>query len=95
MPHLVELQQQYNKDLFTILAIAVPPDNPKIVARYAARHNLDAFPLPLADETVQQRYQVASYPSSFFIDRRGNVRYAYRGFWQDKFAEHIEELLAE
>ncbi|NKB72720.1 MAG: redoxin domain-containing protein [Candidatus Latescibacteria bacterium] len=96
MPYLIELQQQYAEHDVQIIAIAVR-DTPNAVRHYAERNQLP-FPVPLAAGNVQSQYQVANYPTSFFIDRQGTVRYAHKGFSSELLATyttHIEELLAE
>ncbi|NKB72158.1 MAG: redoxin domain-containing protein [Candidatus Latescibacteria bacterium] len=97
MPHLVELQQQYHNQGFAVVAIAVPPDTQAEVRQYAARHGLN-FALPLAEGKVQTDYGVSGFPTSFFIDKEGNVRFVRSGYGDSMtalFAAHIEELLAE
>ncbi|NKB72156.1 MAG: redoxin domain-containing protein [Candidatus Latescibacteria bacterium] len=97
MPYLQALSETYTERDFKLIAISVPPDKAPHVQNYAAKHGL-TFPLPMADDNVQQQYQVQGYPSLFFIDRQGIIRSAHIGYVEGQdstFAAHIEELLAE
>jgi len=96
MPKLAELNDEYADQGFALIGIACQ-DTKKKVQAYAKKNDIK-LSLPLSDGQVQKRYSVSGYPSSFLVDKQGNVRYAYIGFadgMKDKFASHIEALLAE
>ncbi|HEX8565809.1 MAG TPA: redoxin domain-containing protein [Pyrinomonadaceae bacterium] len=74
MPHFVKAYDTYKKQGFEILAVTVDEveNRPNIVS-YAAASKIN-FPI-LYDEGVARLYGVDSYPTTFFINKKGNIRY--------------------
>jgi peroxiredoxin/tetratricopeptide (TPR) repeat protein len=98
MPLFVKTYDTYKKQGFEILAVSVDEieDRPSVVS-FAGAHKIN-FPI-LYDETVAKLYGVNSYPTTFFINKQGNIRYQNSGL-DLKNAEReleivIEELLKE
>ena len=47
---------------------------------------------------LAQRYKIIGMPTSFLIDRRGDVRFVHVGFFPDergKYEQQVRELLAQ
>ena len=98
MPLFVKVYDTYKKQGFEILAVTVDEveDRPNVVA-FAGANKIN-FPI-LYDEGVAKLYGVNSYPTTFFINKQGNIRYQNSGL-DLKNAEReleivIEELLKE
>ena len=96
-PWLNLMQQQHAADGLLILAVNEDQsraDAAAFLAKYPAQFNV----LYDQDGEVATRYKVNGMPSSYLIDKKGNVRFAHRGFKQadiDTFEQQIRQLLAE
>lgn len=96
-PWLNAMQQQHAAD--GLLVLAVNEDN----ERSDARRFLQQVPAQFAvlyDEAgaLAQQYQLMGMPSSFLIDKKGQIRYRHVGFKQADIAGYetqIRQLLAE
>ncbi len=97
MPVLDALYSQY-KDLgFTILGVNVEedPDGPRKLLKSIPV----TFPILLdSDNRVSETYRVVAMPSTYLIDRDGNVRYYHAGYlpgFEKTYEAQIRELLSE
>jgi thiol-disulfide isomerase/thioredoxin len=73
-------------------------ERPADAARFLARHAV-SFPLALgANADCAKKFGVKAMPSTFLVDRRGNVRLVHSGFRPDEgvtLRAMVEKLLAE
>ena len=79
--------------------IAVNVDRrPDDAARFLARHRV-TFPIAMgANEGCAKQFGVAAMPSTFLVDRRGNIRAVHSGFRPEDgpgLRNLVERLLAE
>ena len=96
-PWLNKMHQQYAED--GLLVLAVNEDS----ERAEASRFLQQVPAEFAvlyDEAgaLAEQYQLPGMPSSFLIDKKGQVRYRHIGFKQADIADYeakIRQLLAE
>ncbi len=97
MPILEALYSQY-KDLgFTILGVNVEED------AEAPRKLLQSIPVSFpilldAENKVSELYRVVAMPSTYLIDRDGNLRYFHAGYlpgFEQKYDAQIRELLRD
>jgi len=73
MPHLNSLHEKYGKRGLTVLGLSVDDGGPIRVRRFADHLGVK-FRLAMADERVLDQYgPIRSIPTTFFIDRRGQV----------------------
>jgi len=78
IPSLVRLQQQFDQDDFKIVTINVGESKEQIV-EFMKKVKLE-LPIMLdADGQAVKDWGVYAYPSSLILDRKGVIRYAYRG----------------
>lgn len=78
-PWMNEMQQRYGKDGFKIVAINVDAD-PALAKQFLAEHNA-SFTIAYDNEgAVAKQFKVMGMPSSYLIDRNGNVHSAHIGF---------------
>ena len=93
MPSMAGLKSQLGAESFEILAVNLGESKADI-ATFMQAHPLN-FPV-LLDETGQtaKAWKVMAYPSSFVIDKNGNIRYALFGAtdWQED--SHVKKLNA-
>lgn len=97
MPALNEMYLRYRDEGFTLFSINTQKDMDKV--RNALRNMQIAFPV-LFDVThqVSKDYEVEDMPSTYIIDRDGNLRYMHNGFapgFEDVFQKQIRELMEE
>ena len=97
MPKLEQLHQKY-KDLgVTILGINID-ENPQL-AKKLLKDIKVTFPILYdPDAQVSEPYQVESMPSTYLIDKRGNLRFLHQGYksgYEIKYDQQIKQLLRE
>lgn len=97
MPALNELYQLYRNEGFTLFSINVEEDVRKV--KKALSKMQVTFPV-LFDVTheVSKKYEVDDIPSTYIIDRDGNLRYIHRGLppgYRDLFQKQVRELMTE
>jgi peroxiredoxin len=94
MPHLVKLYEQYRDRGVEILAITTDAEADRhAVPPFAKKYALN-FPV-LYDEGMEKAYQVNGIPTTFFIDKEGNVRYRSVGFSAAETMRTTEVVLNE
>lgn len=91
MPSMAGLKSQLGAENFEILAVNLGESKADI-ARFMQAHPLN-FPV-LLDETGQtaKDWKVMAYPSSFVVDKAGQIRYALFGATDWQSASHIKTL---
>ncbi|MCX9155375.1 TlpA family protein disulfide reductase [Niveibacterium sp. 24ML] len=97
MPRLVETWKQYTPRGYEMLALAMSYDNPDWVRDFARRTELPVIvALDSTGEAATAYGDVRLTPTSFLIDRKGNIAAQYLGEpdW-DELHQRIERLLAE
>jgi len=73
MPHLARIQERYSGDGLVVLGLSVDEEGPAVVRRYAERLHIH-FRLAMADEKLLDQYgPIRQIPTTFFINRRGQV----------------------
>ncbi|WP_455202254.1 peroxiredoxin family protein [Kaarinaea lacus] len=97
MPTLNDMYQLYRNEGFTLFSINVEEDVRKV--KKALSKMQVTFPV-LFDVTheVSEKYEVDDIPSTYIIDRDGNLRYIHQGFppgYRDIFQKQVRELMAE
>lgn len=78
IPSLVRLQQQFDQDDFKIITINIGESKEQII-EFMKKVKME---LPIMLDTDGQAIRdwgVYAYPSNFVLDRKGVIRYAYRG----------------
>lgn len=78
MPAIQATYDAYRNEGFTVVAINVE-EQPETVAAFMREYGLTFTAALDGDGQVSRTYQANTLPSSFFIDRRGVIRAAYRG----------------
>jgi thiol-disulfide isomerase/thioredoxin len=95
-PWMNQMQQQYGDDL-VILAINL--DQEPELAQQFLQENPAAFHVEFnPNGELAQAYQVIGMPSSYLIDKRGQLRFAHTGFFTkqlSKYEHSIAQLIAE
>ena len=73
MPHLARIQERYGDAGLVVIGLSVDEEGPAVVRRYAERLRIH-FRLAMADEKLLDQYgPIRQIPTTFFINRRGEV----------------------
>jgi thiol-disulfide isomerase/thioredoxin len=96
-PFLNDLQQRYRKNGLVVLAINLDKDPEQ--ARQFLQHIPARFTVAFDQQGVTaQSFHVQGMPSSYLIDRKGNIRARHIGFREedkDKLEQAVASLLKE
>ena len=94
IPDLVALQNQYKDQGLVVIGVSVDQNGPAAVKSFATRMKIN-YPIVMGDEKTAVAYgNIEAIPTTFFIDRAGNVAGAHRGgATQSMFEEAVKPLL--
>lgn len=91
-PWMNELQDKYQKQGLTILSINL--DHDRNLANKFLEQNPAAFPIIYDPKgRIARKYKLKGMPSSFIIDRAGNVVSAHVGFNKQKSLAYEQEII--
>ncbi len=97
-PVMEKLYQQYKGKGFEILAVSMDKHEDSI-QKFIKRHTISFDIIHDHNHILAIRFQVPAMPTSFFVDRKGVVRYIHKGFHGEKtekeLKQQIELLLKE
>jgi len=97
MPILEQIYRHYQPMGFTLLGINVEEDSS--AANKVLKDISVSFPVLYDNKNqVSESYQVRAMPSTFLIDRDGQVRYMHKGYqsgYEDAYPEQVRELIRE
>jgi thiol-disulfide isomerase/thioredoxin len=93
MPHLDRIQERYADDGLVVIGLSVDEEGPAIVRHFAERLGV-RFRLAMADEKLLDRYgPIRQIPTTFFINRRGEVVRRTVGYLDAETLEaYVKEL---
>lgn len=75
IPGYVELQEKYGDDGLVIVGISLDQQGPEVVQRFVERNGIN-YPIVMGDEAVAEAFGgVRSIPTTFLIDREGQIRH--------------------
>ena len=77
IPGYGELQKKYGKDGVVIIGMSVDQQGPEVVKKFIAQQKV-GYRVVMADEAVQEAFAgpegLNAIPTTFIIDREGNIR---------------------
>jgi thiol-disulfide isomerase/thioredoxin len=74
IPGYTELVKKYGKDGFTIIGVSIDQAGPEVVKDFVAKNRVN-YPVVMADEKVAAAFGgVEVIPTTFLIDRAGQIR---------------------
>ena len=97
LPSLNRLQKKIDSDLFTVLAVNIGEDQ-KTVSDFLKPMNINFPVLFDPDGKAVKPWNLVAFPSSFLVDKKGNIRYGLFGGieWDnDEVVGIINKLQAE
>jgi len=94
IPHFIELYDEYKKEGLEIIGVVLDRDAEESIGYFIEQYGVN-YTILLGNRQVTDLYGgIVSIPTTFVIDRDGNIRKRYIGY-RDKnvFEKDIEELL--
>jgi peroxiredoxin len=80
VPALMDLQQQFSKADFSVVGLSVDEGGPAIVAKLVEKRSIN-YPVLMADDTTARNFGgVVGIPTSFLVNKKGNVVKKYPGY---------------
>ncbi len=96
-PWMNKINKQYNNDDFVVISVNLDQDikaAKKFLVKYPAKFSVTYNP----DGDIAEDYKVRGMPSSYLIDRNGNIAATHVGFFNKKIAgyeQQIEQLISQ
>ncbi|MCG7893283.1 MAG: TlpA family protein disulfide reductase [Candidatus Thiodiazotropha taylori] len=97
MPLLQQLYDRYQGMGFTLLGVNVD-EQPAAAQKMLKEIPVDFPILYDSSNKVSKQYQVKAMPSTFMVDRDGNIRHLHQGYkpgYEDDYQQQIRALLKE
>src|SRR5262249_28157104 len=93
IPTLVALQQKY-RDQLQIVGVSQDEAGPDVVRRFVADHQIN-YPVAMSSPEFERLFPgIAALPTSFLIDREGNIVQKHVGMLQPDLTEAETRSLA-
>jgi cytochrome c biogenesis protein CcmG/thiol:disulfide interchange protein DsbE len=94
IPHFVGLYDDYKDQGLEIIGVALDQGGGKKVALFAGENNIN-YIVALGGEEVSDLYGgISAIPTTFIVDRDGNIRKKYIGYNErEVFEKDVKELL--
>ena len=94
IPTFIALQKQYAKQGLVVIGASVDEGGADVVKPFARKLGIN-YPVVLADEKTQQAFGgIEAVPTTFIIDRQGQIVKEHLGFAdKDEFEKEIKPLL--
>ncbi|MER2491952.1 TlpA disulfide reductase family protein [Catenovulum sediminis] len=90
-PWMNDMQNKYQDKGFTVIAVTVDAD--KTLAEQFLQEVPANFPIVYDTESqIAQSYQLKGMPSSYLIDKNGQLRYVHVGFLTAKKKQYEDEI---
>lgn len=94
IPWFVELQKQYAADGVEIVGISLDSLPPARIAEFAEAKGIN-YKVAIGTRAVSGQYGVTALPTTFYVDREGNVVHVVRGIvGKDDVEKLIRQALA-
>ena len=75
IPGYIALQEKYRKEGLVIVGISLDTEAPEEVKQFVAQNHMN-YPVVVGDESVTAAFGgVEAIPTTFVVDRQGNIRY--------------------
>jgi peroxiredoxin len=96
IPGFIALQKQYAAQGLSVIGVSLDTAGPSAVKAFMQRLGMN-YPVVIGDEKIADQYGgIAAIPTTFVIDRNGNIVKSHQGFAsQTVFESEIRPLLGE
>ena len=94
VPALIELHQQFSKGSFSVVGLSVDQGGADVVAKLVEKRSIN-YPVLMADEITARNFGgVVGIPTSFLVNKEGNVVKKYPGYVPHAVLENdIKEIM--
>lgn len=87
IPHFIALQEKYDRQGLIVIGVSVDQTGLRSVADFALRNQM-TYPIVMGDQATAESYGgVEVIPTTFVIDRQGNIVGRHVGFTDEKIFE--------
>ena len=94
IPHFKELYDKYKSQGLEIVGVALDQEGVSIVKPFAEKNKINYICLIGNEKVVQDYGGIRGIPTTFVIDRNGNIHKKYIGYQEkDVFEKDIKDLL--
>ena len=92
-PWMNEMHGKYADSGFTILAVNLDSDS-ELAQAFLAKLPAN-FPIVYDPQgTIAQQYKLPGMPTSYLIDKSGELRVAHKGFFTDRAQQYEQEIIS-
>jgi thiol-disulfide isomerase/thioredoxin len=94
IPHFIGLQDKYGKEGLVIVGVSVDEGGPSVVSSFVKANKIN-YPIVLGNLEVAQLYDATNgIPTTFVIDRKGNIVAKHLGLTESNvFEDEIKSVL--
>jgi thiol-disulfide isomerase/thioredoxin len=93
IPELIEMQQEYGRDKFVVLGINLDQEDAKVVKDFAENYRINYPVLFYTPEVIAAYGGIEAIPTSFLVDKEGNVRQWVQGYRPKAFFTRLIDSL--
>lgn len=80
IPSLIELQNKYGAKGFSVIGISTDQGGSSLVAKFAQKMDIN-YPVVISDSNTPRNFgNILGIPTTFLVDKEGNVRKRYDGY---------------
>ncbi|MFT6899336.1 MAG: thiol-disulfide isomerase/thioredoxin [Paraglaciecola sp.] len=91
-PWMNQISQQYADQGLVVVAVNLDADA-ELAARFLQKVPAD-FPITYDPQgELAEQYQIIGMPSSYFIDKKGEIRFTHKGFFSAQQAHYEQQLI--
>lgn len=94
IPDYVKMQEKYGKDGLVIVGASIDQGGPAVVEEFAKKAGINYTMLMADDEIAALFGGISAVPTTFLIDRDGQVRYRKEGLEED-FERKVAAVVGE
>lgn len=94
IPAYIAMQEKYGKEGLAIVGASIDQAGPEVVEAFAKKAKINYTMLMADDEIAALFGGISAVPTTFLIDRDGQVRYRKEGLEED-FEKKVAAVLAE
>ncbi len=96
MPDLVDIHEKYQEEGLVILGVSIDKQGKSVVVPFVKKYNV-TYPVTIDDGTIMSKYgPIIGIPTTYIIDKEGNLRYFATGaITKKELAPRVEKLLRE